>query len=262
MQGATAYVGRKSLILAFFAVAMAWAAPALAQPPQLVSGDEPVVVTRHEIRGGGRLRYEARAGRLPIRHDETGEVRGRVFFTAYVVPSTDGRSRPVTFFWNGGPTVSSLLLHTEMFGPRRLEGDAFVDNVETLLTVSDLVFYDPVGTGFSRPEAPRRPTNSIRRRRFRGDRRVHSRLSRALRRRATSRSSSAARATEPGAPAASPSCSTNAGIDLAACCSSPAAFPARKCPIASPMRCIVPARTAAAFHHRQACARADAATVR
>lgn len=130
------------------------AVPAAAQPmpPLLAPGDEPVVVTRHEIGSGrDRLAYEARAGRLPIRNDETGEVRGRVYFTAYVVPSP-ARPRPITFLWNGGPTTSSLLLHTEMFGPRRLEGDAFVDNLETLLTHSDLVFYDPVGTGFSRPE--------------------------------------------------------------------------------------------------------------
>lgn len=135
----------------------AWAAaPALALPPVpplLAPGDETVVVTQHEIRTeSGRLRYEARAGRLPIRNDESGEVRGRVFYTAYVAEPADGRPRPVTFIWNGGPTVNSLLLHTEMFGPRRIEGDRFVDNLETLLTTSDLVFYDPVGTGFSRPE--------------------------------------------------------------------------------------------------------------
>ncbi len=130
------------------------AAPVAAQDlAPLAQGDERIVVTRHEIRGpNGRLRYEARTGRLPIRNDESGEVRGRIFFTAYVIPSPPGRRRPVTFLWNGGPTTSSTLLHTEMFGPRRLEGAAFVDNAETLLTHSDLVFYDPVGTGFSRPE--------------------------------------------------------------------------------------------------------------
>jgi carboxypeptidase C (cathepsin A) len=144
---------RAALVL-LAALASAGAAAQPPAPPLLVPGDEPVVVTRHEIRtGSGRLRFEARAGRLPIRHDESGEVRGRVFFTAYVAEPTDGRPRPVTFIWNGGPTVNSLLLHTEMFGPRRLEGTGFVDNLETLLTLSDLVFYDPVGTGFSRPES-------------------------------------------------------------------------------------------------------------
>jgi carboxypeptidase C (cathepsin A) len=122
-------------------------------PPLLVPGDEPVVVTRHEVKTpAGVLRYEARAGRLPIRNDETGEVRGRIFFVAYIVQSST--PRPLTFAWNGGPTGPSVLLHTEVLGPRRLEGAAMVNNAETLLAASDLVFFDPVGTGFSRPEKP------------------------------------------------------------------------------------------------------------
>jgi carboxypeptidase C (cathepsin A) len=147
----------KPFVPALMALGAALLAPVLssaeAMPPLLMPGDEPVVVTSHELRlPTGILAYQARAGRLPIRHDETGEVRGRVFFTAYVVAPAPGRTRPLTFVWNGGPTVNSLLLHTEMFGPRRIEGADFVDNPETLLTHTDLVFYDPVGTGFSRPE--------------------------------------------------------------------------------------------------------------
>jgi carboxypeptidase C (cathepsin A) len=135
------------------ALAPAATAPVLPAIAPMAEGDEPIVVTRHTIHTDqGQLRYEAHAGRLAIRNDETGEVRGHVFFTAYVVPPRDGRRRPITFLWNGGPTVNSLPLHTEMFGPRQLSGPGFVDNLQTLLTVSDLVFYDPVGTGFSRPE--------------------------------------------------------------------------------------------------------------
>lgn len=122
--------------------------------PPLVSGDETIVVTNHQVKtSGGILKYEARAGRLPIRHDESGEVRGYIFFVAYVVKTT-GAPRPLAFIWNGGPTANSLLVHTEMFGPRRLESKGFVDNAETLLATSDLVFMDPVGTGFSRPARP------------------------------------------------------------------------------------------------------------
>ncbi len=52
----------------------------------LVSGDETIVVTHHRIQTiDGTLEYEARAGRLPIRHDESGEVRGYAYFTAYIV---------------------------------------------------------------------------------------------------------------------------------------------------------------------------------
>jgi hypothetical protein len=122
--------------------------------PSLVSGDEPIVVTEHRIRSArGPLVYEARAGRLAIRSEETGEVRGYIFFVAYVVES-NGPRRPVTFAWNGGPTVSSSIIHLEGLGPRRQTKAGMVDNAETLLTDSDLVFYDPVETGFSRPAKP------------------------------------------------------------------------------------------------------------
>jgi carboxypeptidase C (cathepsin A) len=102
----------------------------------------------------GDLEYEARAGRLPIRNDETGEVRGYAFFVAYVAKPTDSKPRPLIFLWNGGPTTSSILVHSEMFGPRRFTAAGMVDNAETLLTTSDLVFYDPIDTGFSRPARP------------------------------------------------------------------------------------------------------------
>ncbi len=121
--------------------------------PPLVNGDETIVVTSHRIQTAeGPLDYEARVGRLPIRNDESGEVRGWVGFTAYVVKSKT--PRPLTFLWNGGPTGPSDLVHTSMFGPRRITDAGFVDNKETLLRTSDLVFYDPIGTGFSRPARP------------------------------------------------------------------------------------------------------------
>jgi carboxypeptidase C (cathepsin A) len=120
----------------------------------LVSGDERIIVRTHQIATPtGVLKYESRAGRLPIRNDENGEIRAYIFFVAYVAkPGTS--VRPLTFLWNGGPTTNSLLVHTELFGPRRLDHDRLVDNAQTLLRTSDLVFMDPVGTGFSRPATP------------------------------------------------------------------------------------------------------------
>jgi carboxypeptidase C (cathepsin A) len=128
--------------------------PAPTQIAPLVSGDEPIVVTQHVIQTpNGPLEYEALAGRLPIRVDETGEVHAHVFFVAYVAKNR-GANRPLTFAWNGGPTIPSIYLHTQALGPRLLTANGFVDNPITLLSTTDLVFYDPVETGFSRPAKP------------------------------------------------------------------------------------------------------------
>jgi carboxypeptidase C (cathepsin A) len=130
------------------------AAPQCQEIPPLLNGDEPIVVTRHSIRTpSGRLEYEALAGRLPIRVDETGEVHAHIFFVAYRV-TNHGPGRPLTFAWNGGPTLPSIYLHSEALGPRRLTRAGFVDHPETVLGSTDLVFYDPVETGFSRPDKP------------------------------------------------------------------------------------------------------------
>ena len=141
----------RGLLLALGAACAMPAASQVREIAPIVQGDEAIVVTQHRVSTiGGLLDYEARAGRLPIRNADTGEVRGHIYFTAYVAKAPKGKIRPLTFLWNGGPTTDSLLVHTEMFGPRRLTGAGMVDNAETLLSTSDLVFMDPVGTGFSR----------------------------------------------------------------------------------------------------------------
>lgn len=137
------------------ALALAGATRAAAPTP-LVDGDEPIVATQHVVKTArGPLAYTAYAGRIPIRNAETGEVRAHVFFTAYVVkPKPGAPTRPLMFAWNGGPTGPAILVQTELLGPRRIEGAHFVDNAETLLAATDLVFMDPVETGFSRPAKP------------------------------------------------------------------------------------------------------------
>lgn len=125
---------------------LAVSAPAYAQPQA-----EPSVTTQHHITVGGKpLAYTAEAGRIAIRDAETGEPRGWMYYTAYRVAAT-GRPRPLSFVWNGGPGANSATLHFEVAGPRRAEGAGLVDNQETWLTATDLVFVDPIGTGFSRP---------------------------------------------------------------------------------------------------------------
>jgi len=147
---------KKTAVFSFYwlvlAVAFASFSARAETLPPLVTGDESIVVTHHHMQTvHGLLDYEARTGRLAIRNDESGQVRAYIFFVAYVAKPQPGKQRPLTFLWNGGPTAESLLVHTEVFGPRRYTQAGMQDNAETLLSTSDLVFYDPVETGFSRP---------------------------------------------------------------------------------------------------------------
>ena len=116
--------------------------------------EDRIVTTTHQVTIDGRpLRYTAQAGHLPIRDNDTGEVHGRMFFIAYTTPRRAGEpQRPLTFLWNGGPGSSSSLVHLLGFGPRRIgPANRPIDNQGTWLDFSDLVFVDPIGTGYSRP---------------------------------------------------------------------------------------------------------------
>lgn len=124
--------------------------------------EETPVVTHHEIRPAGKaLKYAATAGMLPIRNAE-GETEAHMFFMAYTLETPPGSApRPLTFCFNGGPGSSSVWLHLGAIGPRRVkllpDGSMppppfeLEDNPDTWLEQTDLVFIDPVGTGYSRP---------------------------------------------------------------------------------------------------------------
>jgi carboxypeptidase C (cathepsin A) len=124
--------------------------------------EEKLVTTHHRARiGGHELAYTATTGTLLLKDDD-GKVRASVYMTAYTRDGAgDAGRRPITFAYNGGPGSSSAWLHMGAFGPRRVvmdeEGWALpppyqiADNNESLLDVTDLVFIDPVSTGFSRP---------------------------------------------------------------------------------------------------------------
>lgn len=132
----------------WFAIALATLAAGTA-----FAQNDAAVRTQHEVHIAGKpLAYSAEAGRIAL-HNGSGAVIGHMFFTAYRV-ATGKTSRPVTFLWNGGPGANSEALHFEAFGPRRLVGHALQDNDATLLANSDLVFVDPIGTGFSRAASP------------------------------------------------------------------------------------------------------------
>ena len=105
---------------------------------------------------GKSLPYKVTVGTLPVKNN--GKKIGEVVFTAYTVT---GENRPVTFALNGGPGASSVFLNFGAIGPKRIEfgreGDSpsdpptLADNPGTWLDFTDLVFIDPIGTGFSRP---------------------------------------------------------------------------------------------------------------
>ena len=105
---------------------------------------------------GRTLKYTVTVGSLPVR-DEKGNITGEVVFTAYTMP---GKDRPVTFALNGGPGASSVYLNFGAIGPKKVdfgvEGDSpsqpatLRDNPGTWLGFTDLVFIDPIGTGYSR----------------------------------------------------------------------------------------------------------------
>lgn len=117
--------------------------------------------TSHTLRIGNEVvKFTARAGTIVLRDDE-GEPRASFFTVAYTKDGVDPATRPVMFTFNGGPGSSSVWLHMGAFGPKRVvykddEGHAtappyrLVDNEASLLDVTDLVFIDPVTTGYSR----------------------------------------------------------------------------------------------------------------
>ncbi len=129
-----------------------------------------IVVTQHKITlGGEELQYTVTTGTIVLK-DETdrekdyeGETpKAQFFFVAYTKNAVeDPASRPLTFSFNGGPGSSSVWLHLGLLGPRRVvmtdEGGLpkppfqLKDNEYSLLDKTDLVFIDPVGTGYSRP---------------------------------------------------------------------------------------------------------------
>lgn len=118
-------------------------------------------VTEHSIRIGSQtIPYKASAGTTLLKND-AGEPTGLLYSVAYTRSDvTDPSTRPVAFLYNGGPGSASMWVHIGAFGPRRVwtvDGEftppapyKLVDNMETLLDKTDLVFIDAMGTGYSR----------------------------------------------------------------------------------------------------------------
>ncbi|MDD2792688.1 MAG: carboxypeptidase [Sediminibacterium sp.] len=126
-----------------------------------------VTTTRNSVMvGGKKIDYTAYTGYLTLQND-TGKSIAKMFFTYYKKDGGDVAKRPLTFTFNGGPGSSSVWLHMGGLGPKRVllkeDGTAsgppyrYVNNEYTWLEKSDLVFIDPVSTGYSRPAPGENP---------------------------------------------------------------------------------------------------------
>jgi carboxypeptidase C (cathepsin A) len=121
----------------------------------------PTSLTHHTITlSGETIHYAATAGTLPVR-DPQGKTMASIFYVAYArEPGDTNTKRPITFVFNGGPGAASAYLHLGALGPKAIDVSAkgevlgppsrLVDNNSSWLDFTDLIFVDPVGTGYSR----------------------------------------------------------------------------------------------------------------
>jgi carboxypeptidase C (cathepsin A) len=131
----------------------------------LASAGELSTTSKHTLAiDGTTYAYTATAGHLTASNPATGAAEASFFYVAYTLDGANPGTRPVTFFYNGGPGSATAWLHLGSFGPKRLvTGNPstanpapfpLVDNAQSLLDTSDLVFVDAIGTGFSEAIAP------------------------------------------------------------------------------------------------------------
>lgn len=141
---------------AFFSFLVSILAVAAASAGQLtapfIEQLEPVVrAAQSTVIDGRPAAYVSQAGRLPVRGLATGEIRAWMFYVAYRLDlPAGGAPRPVAFIWGGGPSGPGAGMDVGYFGPKVRRYGALADNPASLLPAADLVFVDPVGTGFSR----------------------------------------------------------------------------------------------------------------
>jgi carboxypeptidase C (cathepsin A) len=126
---------------------------------------EAAALTHHSIVIGGReIAYTATAGHLVTVDESTSKPNAKIFYVAFTEDGQTEESRPVTFFYNGGPGSSSVFVLLGSFAPKRIKTSMpgftppapyqMEDNPDSLLDKSDLVFINPVGTGYSAAVAP------------------------------------------------------------------------------------------------------------
>ncbi|MCA9875378.1 MAG: hypothetical protein KC441_17020, partial [Anaerolineales bacterium] len=137
--------------------------------------EEKLTTTRHTLYlNGQEIAYTATTGTLVLKEEhekddknEGEKPKAAIFFVAYTKDNASAASRPITFAFNGGPGSSSVWLHLGLFGPKRVQAEddgralpppyRLIDNDFSLLDHTDLVFIDPVSTGFSRAVPGEKP---------------------------------------------------------------------------------------------------------
>ena len=154
----SAYLRHSALIAMTFSALLSLTAQSEEEKPEIPEPTE--FVSEHRGTFNGRsMSYQVRAGETYLK-DAEGEPSGAIFSFDYIGQPGDS-NRPVTFVWNGGPGSASLWLHMGSLGPKRVVVPSnaehagappfpIIDAPETILDVTDLVFVDPVGTGYSR----------------------------------------------------------------------------------------------------------------
>jgi carboxypeptidase C (cathepsin A) len=136
------------------------------QDATMLPADARTTTAHSLIAAGGEIEYKATAGTLPVRLDE-GEATCAVFYVAYDVEAAKSPTRPLTFVFNGGPGAASAYLHLGALGPKHIvfqngagSPAQLADNKHSWLVFSDLVFVDPIGTGYSQCNAPKRDSDN------------------------------------------------------------------------------------------------------
>jgi carboxypeptidase C (cathepsin A) len=125
--------------------------------------EAPISMKQSARIGGRQINYTTTTGFMPIKNATTGEVEARIFYMAYTMDNPPA-GRPLMFSFNGGPGSASVWLHMGALGPKRVKmlDDGLmppapyetVDNEFSWLDQTDMVFIDPVGTGYSRATKP------------------------------------------------------------------------------------------------------------
>lgn len=133
----------------------------------VTDSSENAAITKHSITiGGKKINYTATAGHLVTVDPSSSLPSAKMFYVAFTQDAQKEETRPVTFFYNGGPGSSSVFVLLGSFAPRRIKTSMpgftppapyqMEDNPDSLLDKSDLIFINPVGTGYSAAVAPRK----------------------------------------------------------------------------------------------------------